>query len=40
MRMGQAQVFISYAHADEGLRQSLMDQLASLKVEGLINAWH
>jgi len=34
------QIFISYAHADEALRQELDKHLASLKHQGLIESWH
>ena len=34
------QVFISYSHADEGLRQELDKHLASLKHQGIISVWH
>src|SRR5688500_8287461 len=33
-------VFISYAHSDEGFRELLERHLASLRREGLINVWH
>jgi hypothetical protein len=33
-------VFFSYAHADEALRDELEKQLAVLKNQGLIDAWH
>jgi GTPase SAR1 family protein len=33
-------VFISYAHTDEGLRLELEKHLSMLKREGLINLWH
>lgn len=35
-----SRVFISYAHADEGLRQELDKHLASLKHQGIIEVWH
>lgn len=35
-----AQVFFSYSHADEGLRDQLQKHLAVLKREGLISTWH
>ena len=38
--MAATQVFISYAHDDEKLRQSLGNHLAALQREGLIEAWH
>ena len=34
------EVFISYAHKDESLRQALDDHLALLKSRHLIDAWH
>lgn len=34
------EVFISYAHEDEGLRQGLEKQLRTLKRQGFINLWH
>ncbi len=33
-------VFISYSHADETLRQELEEQLLRLRREGLIGTWH
>lgn len=33
-------VFYSYSHKDEALRDELATQLAALKREGLIRAWH
>jgi hypothetical protein len=33
-------VFISYAHADEALRQELGKHLVSLKHQGLVEIWH
>jgi len=33
-------IFISYAHADEDLRQELDRHLASLKHQGIIEIWH
>lgn len=33
-------IFISYAHADEALRQELGKHLASLKYQGLVEVWH
>lgn len=33
-------VFISYAHADEALRQELDKHLTSLKRQGIIETWH
>lgn len=33
-------VFISYSHADEGLRDEIEKQLAMLKREGVIEIWH
>ncbi len=33
-------VFISYAHEDEGLREKLNKHLKSLEREGLIKPWH
>lgn len=33
-------LFISYSHRDEGLRLQLDKHLASLKRQGVINAWH
>jgi hypothetical protein len=38
--MAPAKVFVSYAHADERLRQALGDHLSALQREGLIDAWH
>lgn len=35
-----AQVFFSYSHADEDLRDQLQKHLAVLKREGLISTWH
>jgi formylglycine-generating enzyme required for sulfatase activity len=37
---GPIDVFISYAHADDGLRQQLEEHLALLKRDGTIRAWH
>lgn len=34
------EVFISYAHADERLREKLVKHLASLEHEGVITSWH
>ncbi|KAM3112737.1 TIR domain-containing protein [Phormidesmis sp. 146-33] len=34
------QVFFSYAHRDEGLRDELASHLAGLKRQGVISAWH
>lgn len=34
------EVFLSYAHADEALRNELTKHLSLLKREGLINAWY
>jgi len=33
-------IFISYAHADEGLRQELDKHMAGLKHQGIVEAWH
>ncbi|MCH7752149.1 MAG: toll/interleukin-1 receptor domain-containing protein [Planctomycetes bacterium] len=33
-------VFISYSHADESFKDSLVDHLAALKHQGLIHDWH
>lgn len=33
-------IFISYAHADEALRQEFDKHLASLKHQGLVEVWH
>lgn len=33
-------IFISYAHADEGLRQELDKHLTSLKHQGIVEVWH
>lgn len=33
-------IFISYAHADEALRQELGKHLASLKHQGVVEVWH
>lgn len=33
-------VFFSYSHADEGLRDQLEKQLAMLKRQGVIQTWH
>ena len=33
-------IFISYAHADEALRQELGKHLASLKHQGRVEIWH
>ena len=33
-------IFISYAHADEALRQELDKHLASLKHQGIVEVWH
>jgi hypothetical protein len=38
--MRPAQVFISYSHADERLRQALGDHLSALQRGGLIDSWH
>ncbi|MCM2561364.1 toll/interleukin-1 receptor domain-containing protein [Lutimaribacter sp. EGI FJ00015] len=35
-----ARVFISYSHADEGLRDELEVHLAMLKRQGLVDVWH
>jgi tetratricopeptide (TPR) repeat protein len=35
-----AEVFVSYAHEDESLRDRLVKQLAGLEQEGLIRCWH
>lgn len=35
-----SRIFISYAHADEGLRQELDKHLASLKHQGIVEVWH
>lgn len=35
-----ASVFFSYSHADEALRDQLEKQLAMLKRQGVITAWH
>ena len=35
-----AKLFFSYAHEDEGLRDQLEVQLAMLRRNGLIEAWH
>src|SRR5438094_4349901 len=34
------EIFYSYAHADEDLRQELEKHLAALQHEGLIAGWH
>lgn len=33
-------VFFSYCHADEALRDQLEKQLAMLRRQGVINTWH
>jgi hypothetical protein len=33
-------VFISYAHADEKLKERFLVHLGALKSEGLIGVWH
>lgn len=33
-------LFVSYAHADEGMRQELGKHLASLKYQSLVEIWH
>ena len=38
--MAAVQVFVSYSHTDERLRQALGDHLATLQREGLIDAWN
>lgn len=40
MTLHMVRVFISYAHADESLRQELDKHLASLKHQGIIETWH
>ena len=35
-----ANVFFSYSHVDEGLRDQLETHLALLKRQGVIEAWH
>lgn len=35
-----ARIFISYSHADEGLRNELEVHLAMLKRQGLVDVWH
>src|ERR1035441_9343706 len=37
---GPLQVFISYAHEDEELRQEFVKHLSQLKRDGLIQDWH
>jgi hypothetical protein len=34
------QVFISYSHQDEGLREELVVHLSNLRRQGIISAWH
>ena len=36
----QAELFISYAHKDEPLRQHLEQHLSALQRQGIINIWH
>src|SRR5512146_2457258 len=36
---GGVRVFISYAHADEPLREELRKYLSALEREGLVHAW-
>jgi hypothetical protein len=35
-----ASIFISYSHQDEQLKEKLDAHLATLKKQGLIDAWH
>ncbi len=35
-----AQVFLSYTHRDEGLKDELLAHLAPLRRQGLITVWH
>lgn len=40
MSSEQIELFISYSHRDETLRQQLDKHLAPLKRQGVISVWH